>query len=74
MADTSSPHANLNRHIEALRIAGLPDYERVKAILALLKAGDWLSLCAQTTGGAPGPDAVLQGAINDWSALKGPTP
>ena len=34
----------------------------------LRKAGNWLSVCAQTSGGTPGRDSALVDAISDWTA------
>ena len=38
------------------------------AIAALVRAGNWLSVCAQTTGGTVGRDNDLVDAVSKWSA------
>lgn len=84
MADTSQP--TINEAATWLRAKGLKDEAAIMEALAaerdalaervrvLVKAGDWLATCAQTTGGVPGPDAILDDAIETWVITKGPTP
>jgi len=39
-----------------------------KRVKALVEAGNWLSVCAQTTGGTAGRDDALVAAISSWNA------
>ena len=40
-------------------------------IKRLRKAGDWLAVCAQTTGGTAGRDDGLVAAVQGWVEAKG---
>lgn len=50
--------------------------DMIRALMAgpkvreLVRAGDWLSTCAQTTGGTAGRDEDLVAAIDGWKAAR----
>jgi len=69
-------------NIEAAQAAAQANYAaRVLASIdadklrALVEAGNWLSVCAQTTGGTAGRDDELVAAVARWTAaLQEPGP
>jgi predicted metal-dependent enzyme (double-stranded beta helix superfamily) len=70
--DTDTPDREPMRFANAALIAAAPDLHRIvteqqAVIKRLRKAGNWLSVCAQTSGGTSGRDSALVDAISDWT-------
>jgi hypothetical protein len=60
--DCAEAAAALRRHFAL----ALPEGKAL--VEALVTAGDWLAVCAQTTGGTAGRDDALVAAIDSWKA------
>jgi hypothetical protein len=54
-------------YIDQIAVLSARLVESDAVIERLRKAGNWLSVCAQTSGGTSGRDSALVDAISDWA-------